>query len=261
MKIAHILPGVGNTSVCVNCLRDGVLLNEFQKQGYEVLAVPLYLPFRPNGEDPISGSPIFFGGINSYLQQKSVIFRKTPRFIDRLFDNRRLLEWASRKFQMDNATLLGSMTLSMLKGREGNQVKECDRLLNWLCREGNRPDVVCISNALLAGLAKPLREKLGVPIVCLLHDEDKFIDDLPEPYDGQVWEVLAECANAIDAFIAISESYSESIKRKLGIGDDKMYVAQVCDNVDSDTLLCNVGTIAVKIAELFATITKDYTKV
>ena len=78
MRIAQILPGVGDTSTCVNCLRDAALLREFRKLDHEVLIVPLYLPFRPEGQKPAGQAPIFLGGINVYLQQKSVFFRKPP---------------------------------------------------------------------------------------------------------------------------------------------------------------------------------------
>jgi len=41
MRIAQIVPGVGDTSTCVNCLRDAALIREFRKLGHEVLVVPL----------------------------------------------------------------------------------------------------------------------------------------------------------------------------------------------------------------------------
>ncbi len=62
MRIAQILPGVGDTSTCLNCLRDAALLREFRKLGHEVLVVPLYLPFRPEGQKPAGQAPIFLAG-------------------------------------------------------------------------------------------------------------------------------------------------------------------------------------------------------
>jgi len=52
--------------------------------------VPLYLPLAADKTEPLSNAPIFFGGINVYLQQKLALFRKTPRWIDRWFDARPL---------------------------------------------------------------------------------------------------------------------------------------------------------------------------
>ena len=254
MKIAQIVPGVGDTSTCVNCLRDAVLLQDFRKAGHEVLIIPLYLPFRPKGERPAEDSPVFFGGINVYLQQKSVLFRKTPRWIDRVFDSRKLLEWVSGKFQMVNAKLLGSSTVSMLKGMDGFQAKEFDRLINWLNRKENRPDVVCLSNALLAGLAGLVKKRIGVPVVCLLQDEDTFLDELESPYSRQAWDILTESISAIDAFIAVGEDYANTMQARLKIGQDKMHV------VSADGAVCNVEKSAETIASVFTNISQNFSE-
>ncbi len=50
---------------------------------------------------------------------------------------------------------------------------------------------MCLSNALLAGLAGPIKESLKVPVVCLLQDEDSFLDSLTEPYVGMAWDEIA----------------------------------------------------------------------
>ena len=260
MRIAQIVPGVGDTSTCVNCLRDAALLREFRKLGHEVLVVPLYLPFRPEGRKPVGQVPIFFGGINVYLQQKSVLFRKTPRWLDRIFDNQKLLEWASRRFQMVNAQVLGQTTVSILKGRDGYQVKEFDRLNSWLNKKENRPDVVCLSNVLLAGLAKPLKQTIDVPIVCLLQDEDKFLDELAPPYNQQGWSILAECVREIDAFIAISEHYADVMKERLEIGQDEMNVVCVDDRLAQKTATCNIDKLADETASVFTMILKNFTE-
>ena len=36
--------------------------------------VPLYLPLAADKTEPLSHAPIFFGGINVYLQQKLALF-------------------------------------------------------------------------------------------------------------------------------------------------------------------------------------------
>jgi len=253
MRIAQIVPGVGDTSTCVNCLRDAALLREFRKLGHEVLVVPLYLPFRPDGQNPAGKSPIFFGGINVYLQQKSVFFRKSPRWLDRIFDHEKLLVWASGKFQMVNAQVLGQTTVSMLKGRNGYQVKEFDRLISWLDKKENRPDVVYLSNVLLAGLAKPIKQTIGLPVVCLLHDEDKFLDELAPPYNQLGWSILAECVPAIDAFVAVDKTYADVMKKRLKIAQDKMHV--VCGGHTYNT-----DKLAEKIASVFTMILRNFTE-
>jgi glycosyltransferase involved in cell wall biosynthesis len=94
----------------------------------------------------------------------------------------------------------------MLRGEEGRQVKELERLTAWLAEA--KPEVVLLSNALLVGLAREIKRRSGAAIVCTLQGEDTFLDDLPEPDRSYAWRVLAERAQAIDAFIAVSRYYA-----------------------------------------------------
>ncbi len=260
MRIALIVAGVGDTSTCVNCLRDAALIREFRKLGHEVLVVPLYLPFRPQGQKPAGQVPIFFGGINVYLQQKSIFFRKTPRWFDRIFDNRKLLEWASGKFQMVDAQFLGQTTVSMLKGRDGYQVKELGRLSRWLNKKENMPDVICLSNALLAGLAEALKLTVAMPVVCLLQGEDKFLDELAPPYNQQGWSILSDCVCEIDGFIAVGEHYADVMKRRLEIGRDKMHVVYADNSDAKEGVRYNIDKLSEKIAFVFTKILKNFTE-
>ena len=77
MNIIQITPGAG-AMYCGNCLRDNALVAALRKMGHEVLMVPLYLPLTLDEEDQSSGTPMFFGGINVYLGQKSALFRDAP---------------------------------------------------------------------------------------------------------------------------------------------------------------------------------------
>jgi hypothetical protein len=60
-------------------------------------------------------------------------------------------------------------------GEQGAQKDELEHMVNWIA-EHCKPDVIHISNALLLGLAKRLKEKTGVPVVCSLQDEDVWVD-------------------------------------------------------------------------------------
>ena len=70
MNIVQITPGAGGM-YCGNCFRDNALVAELRKLGHSVLMVPLYLPMTLDEEDQSSGTPIFFSGVNVYLEQKS----------------------------------------------------------------------------------------------------------------------------------------------------------------------------------------------
>ena len=169
--------------------------------------VPLYLPLMTDEPREAGDGLIFFGGINVYLQQKSGLFRKTPAWFDRLLDSPTLLKWAADWTGMTDEKLLGELTVSMLSGEQGQQVKELNKLVTWLASE-QRPDIVCLSNALLLGMVRPIRRRLGVPIVCSLQGEDAFLDGLPEPYRQRAWSLLREHATEVDAFIAVSRYLS-----------------------------------------------------
>ena len=227
MTVVHISPGSGDTFYCENCLRDAALVKAMRKLGHDVIMVPLYLPLQADKTEPVTNAPLFFGGVNVYLQQKLSFFRKTPRWIDRLFDSRRLLEWAGRKAGMTNAEDLGQTTLSMLEGEHGRQVKELDRLVDWLRAQEGGCDVVSLSNVLLVGLVGRLKESLGVPVVCWLQDEDGFLDGLADPYAERAWGIVRRRARDIDGFLAVSGYFGELMRNRLGIESDHMNVVRM----------------------------------
>ena len=87
MRIVQLIPGAGDSFYCENCLRDAALIGAFSNLGHDVIMIPMYLPLPLETEESVAETPIFFGGVNVYLQQKSALFRKTPRWLDRFFDS------------------------------------------------------------------------------------------------------------------------------------------------------------------------------
>jgi len=233
MRIVQITPGSGDDFYCENCLRDAALVKAIRSLRHDVLMVPLYLPLQADRVEPVSNAPIFFGGINVYLQQKFALFRRTPRWIDRWFDAHRLLAWAGRMAGMTSARDLGETTVSMLQGEHGLQNKELDRLVEWLQAAEEKPDVVCLSNVLLVGLARRIRERLGVPVVCLLQDEDGFLDGLTSPYAERGWAIVRERAQELDGFVAVSRYYAEAMRQRLATDGDRMHVVRMGIETDA----------------------------
>lgn len=232
MRIIQITPSAGDSFYCENCLRDAALAKAIIKLGHEGLTIPLYLPLPSEQSCSTGISPIFFGGLNVYLQQKSAFFRRTPRWLDRLFDSPRLLRLIGRMAGMTSARDLGKTTISMLRGEKGQQIKELDRLVDWLATQENRPDIICLSNILLAGLARAIKQRLGVPVVCLLQDEDGFLDGLVSPYSQQAWEIISQRAGDIDAFIGVSKYYTETMQQRLQLGPDRTFVVYTGISLD-----------------------------
>jgi hypothetical protein len=60
---------------CGLCIRDNALVKILRQMGHQVIMVPLYLPFTLDEADQSEGTPIFFSGINVYLEQKSALFQ------------------------------------------------------------------------------------------------------------------------------------------------------------------------------------------
>ncbi|MEO7317614.1 MAG: glycosyltransferase family 1 protein, partial [Chthoniobacteraceae bacterium] len=190
MKIILITPGTGSY-YCGVCMRDNALATELIRQGHDALMVPLYLPLQLDEPSASPNAPTFFGGINVYLQQKSSIFRRTPRWLDRVFDLPRVLRMAGERQGNADRELIGETTYSMLRGDEGYQRKELRRLIRWLKSE-IRPDAIWLSTMLLTGFARELKRHLGVPVLASLQGEDEFLDGLPKPWNRRSWELIIE---------------------------------------------------------------------
>jgi glycosyltransferase involved in cell wall biosynthesis len=221
MKIVLITPGTGSY-YCGVCMRDNALAKELIRQGHEALMVPMYLPLTLDESAADGEAPVFFGGINVYLQQKFALFRHTPRWLDRLLDARGLLRLAGKQSGMTDTSDLGALTHSMLSGEEGNQRKELEKLVEWL-RE-HKPDAVWLSTALLVGLAREIRQTLGVPVLCSLQGEDSFLDSLREPWRTRCWERLAERAQDCDAHIAPSRFYADIMAPRMRLAPEQLRV-------------------------------------
>jgi glycosyltransferase involved in cell wall biosynthesis len=230
VNILQLTPGAG-AMICGNCLRDNALSSALRKLGHQVLMVPLYLPLRLDEEDQSAGMPIFFSGINVYLSQKSALFRGAPSWLRDVFASRSLLRWAGTKAAKTRPQDLGELTLSMLCGEAGNQARELDELLTWL-KGQPRPDVICLSNAMLLGMAKRLKTELGVPLVCNLQGEDTFLDALPEPHRTECWQTLSDRARVVDCFIAPSRYFGHLMRDRLGFSTAKLHVVFNGINLD-----------------------------
>lgn len=197
-------------------MRDNALARELYRTGHEVTIAPMYLPLTLD-ETALAGldkTPIFFGGINVYLQQKLPFFRKTPAFVDRLLNTTGLLRWAARHSHMTSAREHGEMTLEMLQLESSRFRKEWEKLMSWL-EQTEKPDVVCLSTALLAGFSAEMKKRLRAPVVLFFQGEDAFLDGLPEPYRSKCWAALAKQLPEADLLLAPSRFYADLMRSRL----------------------------------------------
>ncbi len=206
---------------CGNCFRDNALVAQLRRMGHHALMVPMYLPLTLDEADQSEGTPLFFSVLNVYLAQKFNCFKIAPNWLRRMFTTGWLLNRLGNFAGKTRGADVGDLMLSMMRGESGHQARELEQLIAWL-REHEQPDVVCLSNALIAGLAKRLRAELGVPVVCLLEGEDAFLDSLPSPQREQTWAELRERVTDIDLFIAPTRYYADTMAQRAGIPAAKL---------------------------------------
>jgi glycosyltransferase involved in cell wall biosynthesis len=214
VRILHLTAGTGGWH-CGTCIRDDALVAALRALGHEADLVPLYLPIVADGEGCSAGEPVLIGGVNAYLQQASGLFRALPRWADAPLSSRSMLGLASRFAGSTRPESLGAMTVSMLRGLQGNQRKEILRMLDALATRP-RPDVVVLSNSLLVGLAAPLRDRLGAPVVCTVQGEPHFLDALDEGRE-EAWALVTEGLAGCDARVAVSGFAADLMSRRTGL--------------------------------------------
>ncbi|HLA11474.1 MAG TPA: glycosyltransferase family 4 protein [Pyrinomonadaceae bacterium] len=215
---------------CGSCLRDNALATELLRRGHDVTLLPVYTPTLTD-ETNVSQSKVFFGGISVYLEQYVPLFRRTPAWLDRLWDSKSMLRLASRGSISTSPKMLGEMTVSMLKGMQGFQRKEIEKLIDWLKQE--KPfDVISLPYTLLLGLAKPLKEVLRRPIVCTLQGEDLFLEGLLEPYKTEALDLIRANREHVDLFLSVSEYYERFMQTYLGIPAEKLTVVPLGIRLD-----------------------------
>ncbi len=231
MKIVHIIPGSGGTFYCQNCMRDNQLIESLRNLGHDVKMVPMYLPLNVDVHGLMGDTPVFYGAINIYLKEKVAFYRHAPMWVERLFDSEALLQMAAKKAGSTRASGLEEMTISTLLGEEGSQASELDNMVRYL-KQHVQPDVVHLSNALLLGLARRMKNDLGARVVCSLQDENEWIDPMRPQYQDKVWDLMGERAKDVDAFIAASQFYADKSIEKMNLPPDSVHV--VYGGIDFD---------------------------
>ncbi len=218
MRIVHLVAGAGGM-YCGSCLSGAALARALGEAGQDVLLVPAYTPLRTD-EENVSTDRVVFGGLNVYLQQRSALFRRTPGFLDWLLDRPGLLRRLGGQTRPER---LGPLAVSMLRGQQGRQQKELDKLADWLAEEV-QPEVVHLSTALLVGVASTLAERLDVPVVCTLSGEDSFVEELPEPFRTEARDELRTRCAELAALVAPSGYYAEFMAEYLDVAPERITV-------------------------------------
>ncbi len=204
MRVVYLAAGAGGM-YCGSCLRDHALARALIAQGRDLTLIPLYTPLRTDGRD-VSVNRVYYGGLSVALRQHFGYRNEPPRFLRSILDSPALLRAVSRFAVDTDPSLVGELTLSVLRGPDGLLSGELDELIDAL-RE-MKPDAVNIPNLMFVGAAGPIKAALGVPIVCTLGGEDLFLDGLEEPYRDEAYRLIRLHSGDIDGFIAVTQYYA-----------------------------------------------------
>jgi len=241
VRIAYLSAGAGGM-YCGSCLRDNTLVTELRRLGHEATLLPLYTPIHTDEVD-ISETKVFYGGVNVYLQQRFPWIRHLPRRVDGWLNKPGLLRKLVRNPTSVNPEATGALTLSMLAGHDGRQKKELARLVEWLrTKLEGQPEIVNLSNLLVAGCVPSLRATLQSKFVVTLQGDDLFLESLPESVREEVLIRLRTLAPLIDHFIVYSQFYKDKMGSMLGIGDERISIVPLgIDLADNQTPPCTDG--------------------
>src|SRR5947208_1576009 len=154
MHLALITAG-GAGMFCGSCMHDNTLARALIALGHEVSLIPTYTPIRVDERD-VSSRQVFLGGINVYLDAVVPLWRRLPRAAIRWLDSPRVIGLLGRIAISADARNLGRVTVALLEGEQGPESREIGELAGFVGAQ-LKPDVVCFSNALLAGVLPRLK--------------------------------------------------------------------------------------------------------
>ncbi|MCA9024620.1 MAG: glycosyltransferase family 4 protein [Planctomycetaceae bacterium] len=221
MHIAIITAG-GAGMFCGSCMHDNTWARALMDIGVEVSLIPTYTPIRVDEQD-VSDTHVFMGGLNIYMDHRSRLWRRLPRFLTRPLDHPAVLRLLSKLSISNDAADLGDLTLDMLAGESGPIAREVDELAEHIAQH-LKPDIVIFSNALLVGALKRLKERFEGPVYCTLQGDDVFTDGLPESHKPRVIEAVSARAQQFDGFFTHSRFYRDYMGNYLQLRRERMHV-------------------------------------
>jgi glycosyltransferase involved in cell wall biosynthesis len=225
MKIVYLITGSGGSFYCGNCYRDMLYVRAIRKvPGISAKAIPLYLP--PDSTTMKQSDfdrNVFFGAISMYLREKVKFLRNMPAFLDKFLDASIFLRLAARQAGTTSTEGYEELTINMIEGDNAFRSSEITRLLKYLVKDG-KPDIIHLSNALILGIARQLKKRINVKVVCSLLNEDDWIDDMTEPFRSRAWQMIAREAEYVDVFVTPSLYYKKLFIDKTGVKGDNVYV-------------------------------------
>jgi len=237
MKIVYLITGSGGSFYCGNCYRDMLYVRAIRKvPGIKATAIPLYLPpdkttLKEGGFD----KNVFFGAISMFLREKVGFLRNMPAFFDKFLDSGFFLKFAAKQAGTTSTEGYEELTISMIEGDNAFRKAEVNRLVKYLMKDG-KPDIIHLSNALILGIARQLKKRMDVKVVCSLLNEDDWIDDMAEPFRSRAWEMIGREAGYVDIFVTPSNYYKELFRNKTKLKCDNVMVVPLGFDPEKDSV-------------------------
>ena len=207
MRIAYLSAGAGSL-ICGACSHDFLIVASLRRLAHDVRVVPLYTPLHSDIGQLRSGSPIFLGGVSAYLRVRKPGLAKALRLARPMLDSSALLTVATRGMIQTSPAKLGDMTLSVLQGANGPHADEFARLARHI-RDVVAPDVVILTNSMLAPIATLLGGEKQIPVVSGFLGEDSFIMGLSEPYRAQCIDLIRQHATSLRSVMCPNHAAAE----------------------------------------------------
>ena len=221
LNVVSITAG-GAGMFCGSCMRDNALAAAARRVGVPVVLVPTFTPIRTDEQD-VSTEQVWLGGINVYLDQKWPWLGRLPRPIRRMLDHPRLLAAISKRALQTRRDDDGAVAISLLRGLEGRQRSVTQDLVDNLV-ETFRPEVVNVTNLLVAGFVPALKDRLDVPVVVTLQGDDIFLDTLSENDRRTALGEMRRIVRSVDAFVVFSRDYGDRMAELFEIPRDRLHV-------------------------------------
>ena len=204
MKILFIIPGSGDSFYCGNCFRDSLHASALRQAGHEVIIMPLYLPLTDKAFQ--ADTPLFFPATTTYAAHSLFRKRPMPKWMERLFDSKSALKLAASLAGSTSAEGMEEITLSMIYGDDNVFHEQVDGLIDWI-EKHEQPDIIHFSSSLFIGIAKAIKQRIQVPVVCSLQDEEVWIDSLKAKFSEIAWKGILENISYVDKYVTTSNFY------------------------------------------------------
>lgn len=204
IKILFIVTASGDSFYCGNCFRDNLHANALRRAGHDVIVMPLYLPLKH--ESFKSDTPLFFPATSFYVAQKFFKKRNMPKWMEKMLSTSAALDVAASFSGSTSAEGMEGLTLSMINGTDLAFKEQVKSLVKWIENQ-EKPDIIHLSSTLVIGIAKAIKQKTDIPIVCSLQDEEVWIDNLQKKYAATAWKSICAHLKYIDQFVTSSEFY------------------------------------------------------